>query len=128
MADVREFKGFFSYAHHDAQTDAGLIADFTKELERRVTAKFVNAKFLIWRDKDQLRTGVRWDPTIEAELRAADVLIVLLTPQWIGSDFCRREYTIFEDVEASRANWRKQLRNCRWRGSAPSCAPWRSRS
>ena len=56
MADLREFKGFFSYAHHDAQTDAGLIAAFTKELERRVTAKLVNAKFLIWQDKDQLRS------------------------------------------------------------------------
>lgn len=103
MAEVREFKGFFSYAHHDAKTDTGLIPDFTRRLEDRVNARLVNAQFLIWRDNDQLRTGDRWDRKIEAELRASDVLIVLLTPQWIGSDYCRREYTIFEGVEASRA-------------------------
>jgi hypothetical protein len=35
-------------------------------------------------------------------LRRSDILIVLLTPRWIDSDYCRREYSIFEEIEAVR--------------------------
>jgi hypothetical protein len=103
MAEIRVFKGFFSYAHHDAKTDAGLIPALKEDVEDRVNAKLANARLTIWRDKDELRTGDRWDPRIEAELRNADVLIVLLTPRWIESDYCRKEYVVFEEVEASRS-------------------------
>jgi TIR domain len=97
-----EFRAFFSYAHHDADTDPALIDDFTKELEGRVTSNLVNARFAIWHDEDRLRTGDRWNRTIEDELRRADVMIVLLTPRWINSDYCRKEYALFEEAETSR--------------------------
>jgi uncharacterized coiled-coil protein SlyX len=103
MAEHRTFNGFFSYAHHDAETDPSLITDFTTALEGRVGNKLTNARFAIWRDEERLRTGERWNDKIEAELRRADVLIVLLTPRWIESDYCRKEYSIFEEIEASRA-------------------------
>src|SRR5580693_5684456 len=102
MAEHRTFNGFFSYAHHDAEIDPSLITDFTSQLEGRVGSKLTNARFAIWRDKEGLRTGARWNEKIETELRRADVLILLLTPRWIESDYCRREYTVFEGVEASR--------------------------
>jgi hypothetical protein len=102
MAEHRTFKGFFSYAHHDAKTNPSLIKDFTSELEARVTSKLTNARFSIWRDEVGLRTGEHWNEKIEAELRRSDVLIVLLTPQWIESDYCRKEYLFFEQIEASR--------------------------
>jgi hypothetical protein len=35
-------------------------------------------------------------------LRPADVLIVLLTPRWIESAHCRKEFMVFEELEASR--------------------------
>jgi hypothetical protein len=97
------FKAFFSYAHHDADTDPGLVPAFTTALENRVNAKLVNARFAIWRDKEGLRTGDRWDAKIESELRGSDVLIVLLGPRWIDSPYCRKEYEIFEEVESGRA-------------------------
>ena len=71
MAQHEIFKGFFSYARHDAETDPGLITALTIELERRVNAKLVNAQFVIWRDKERLSTGERWNETIEDELRSA---------------------------------------------------------
>ena len=101
MAEPKLFKGFFSYAHDDAKTDPRLISELTTELERRVNAKLIAARFAIWCDKEQLRTGHRWDPRIEAELRDANVLIVLLTPRWIDSDYCRKEYAVFEETEPS---------------------------
>jgi hypothetical protein len=102
MPEHKIFKAFFSYAHHDAETDPGLVAAFTTSLENRVNAKLLNARFAIWRDKEGLRTGDRWNEKIEAELRSSDVLILLLTPRWVESEYCRKEYTIFEGVEAGR--------------------------
>lgn len=103
MAKHRTFNGFFSYAHHDAEVDPNLITDFTTRLEGRVASRLTNARFAVWRDKRSLRTGERWNDKIEAELRCADVLIVLLTPRWIESEYCRKEYSVFEEIETSRA-------------------------
>jgi hypothetical protein len=102
MSEPRLFKAFFSYAHHDAETDPGLLSAFTTALENRVNARLVGARFAIWRDKEGIRTGDRWNSKIESELRGSDVLIVLLTPRWIDSEFCRKEYAIFEQIEAER--------------------------
>lgn len=102
MPEHRVFKAFFSYAHHDADTDPTLIAALTNELEKRVNAKLANARFAMWRDKEGLRTGELWNSKIEAELREADVLIVLLTPRWVELDYSRKEYVIFEEIEAGR--------------------------
>jgi hypothetical protein len=100
--DSRTFKAFFSYSHLDARTDPGLVEALTRTLEDRVAVKLVNDNFEVWRDTEGLRTGDRWDARIEEALRISDVLIVLLTPRWIGSDYCRREYRIFEEVERER--------------------------
>jgi hypothetical protein len=102
MSEPETFSGFFSYSHHDAETDPGLVEAFTKHLEGRVNGKLVNARFRIWRDKEELRTGNKWNEKIEAQLRASDVMIVLLTPRWIDSEYCRKEYIIFEQAESER--------------------------
>jgi hypothetical protein len=103
MQEHRKFTGFFSYAHHDADTDPGLVEAFTTALEQRVNAKLANARFEIWRDAQGLRTGDKWHKKLEEEVRKSDLLIVLFTPRWVESDFCRREYAIFEEVEAGRS-------------------------
>jgi hypothetical protein len=102
MSKHKTYRGFFSYSHHDAETDPGLVKAFTKSLENRVNAKLANARFEIWRDEEGLRTGNKWNEKIEAELRACDVVIVLLTPRWIESEYCRKEYIIVEQIESGR--------------------------
>jgi tetratricopeptide (TPR) repeat protein len=94
-----QFQGFFSYAHHDAETDPELVRSLTERLELRVGAKLVNAEFNIWRDVDDVRTGEIWDERIMNAVRTSSVFIVLLTPKWIGSAYCRREYRSFQQVE-----------------------------
>jgi hypothetical protein len=59
MAEQETFRGFFSYARHDAETDPGLIKALTTDLERRINAKLLGARFVIWRDQERLRTGER---------------------------------------------------------------------
>lgn len=102
MVEQRTFQAFFSYAHHDEKTDRSVVEALTSELELRVNAKLVNARFRIWRDTDGLRLGANWDAKLEAEIRSSGMMIVLMTPRWIESDYCRREFLTFEETEASR--------------------------
>lgn len=102
MIQHRTYRAFFSYARADAVADPRLIAALTSDLQRRVDIKLTNDRFEIWRDVENLRLGDKWEPKLEAELRSSDVLIVLLTPRWLGSENCRKEYEIFEEVESGR--------------------------
>jgi tetratricopeptide (TPR) repeat protein len=102
MSEHKLFSGFLSYSHHDADTDPGIFEAFTRDLERRINAKLANARFKIWRDIEGIRTGNKWHATIEAALLRADVLIVLLSPRWIESTFCRNEYSFFEEKVESK--------------------------
>jgi hypothetical protein len=102
MAPHRTFRAFFSYAHVDAAADPSLFKSLAKDLEDRVNVKFANDRFEIWRDTEGLRLGDKWKPKIEEAIRASDILLVLLTPRWLGSPNCLKEYSIFEEVEAAR--------------------------
>jgi hypothetical protein len=103
MPPRREFTAFFSYACQDAQADPLLIEALTNQLETRVNVRLVNDRFSIWRDKEDIRTGDKWDSKIQSVISTSDIFIVLLTPKWLGSLYCQKEYTMFEDVEAARS-------------------------
>jgi TIR domain len=96
------FKGFFSYSHSDAEVDPQIVEALSSELERRVDAKLVNARFEIWRDKEKLRAGDYWNATIETAIISAHIFIILLSPKWISSEYCRNECEIFKKAESAR--------------------------
>jgi TIR domain len=96
------FKGFFSYTHRDAEVDPHIVEAFSSELEKRVDAKLVNARFEIWRDKEKLQLGDYWDQRIGAAIDTSHIFIILLTPKWISSDYCRKEFEAFQKIEAAR--------------------------
>jgi hypothetical protein len=96
------FRGFFSYSHFDAEVDPSIAEAFYSGVEKRVNANLVNATFQIWRDKEKLKVGDYWNQAIEAAIDCSDIFIVLLTPKWISSDYCRKEFEAFEKIEAMR--------------------------
>jgi hypothetical protein len=95
-------KGFFSYTHRDAEVDPLIVEAFSSHLEERVDAKLVNARFEIWRDKEKLQLGDHWDQRIGSAIDSSHIFIVLLTPKWISSDYCRHEFEAFVKIEAAR--------------------------
>jgi hypothetical protein len=101
MPAIRTFQGFFSYAHLDARASGGLVEALTVDLEYVVSAKLLNARLAIWRDTRNIRPGDRWNPAIEEELHRSDILILLITPSWVQSEYCRKEYSFFERIEAA---------------------------
>ena len=96
------FKGFFSYSHSDAEVDPQIVEALSLELERRVDAKLVNARFEMWRDKEKLRAGDYWNERIRTTIISVNIFIILLTPKWISSDYCRNEFEIFKKAESAR--------------------------
>jgi hypothetical protein len=104
MPAIRTFQGFFSYSHLDAQASPRLVEALTVDLEYVVSAKLLNGRFAIWRDTRNIRTADRWNSAIEGAIQRSDTLIVLLTPSWVESEPCRKEYLFFEKVEAGYGN------------------------
>lgn len=91
------FQAFFSYSHHDAAVDPEVIESFSKKLEQRVNAKLTNASFSIWQDKEKLRIGSQWNSKIERAISDSSIFILILSPKWIESSYCRSEYDFFVD-------------------------------
>jgi hypothetical protein len=92
------FSAFFSYARHDAQTHPRLITALTGSLERRVTSHLSNAELKIWRDVDGIRLGENFNQKLLRQLHSADICIILLSPRWLASDYCRLEYQKFVEM------------------------------
>ena len=102
MPAERIFKSFFSYARQDAETDPRLVSALSENLPDRVNGMLTNTQFTIFRDSTHLTTGALWESDIEKALQSSDILIVLLTPRWIDSKWCRNEYLMFEQIESAR--------------------------
>ncbi|GLI93801.1 tetratricopeptide repeat protein [Methylocystis echinoides] len=99
MTDV--FYAFFSYAAADARLDPSIFNAFSTQLCERVTAQMAEGELRSWRDIEQVRVGETWHPRIIESLRASHILIIMLSPAWLKSKYCREEYHLFEEVERS---------------------------
>ena len=49
----------------------------------------------VFQDKSNMRPGDRFPVVIADSLNDADVLLVLVSPAWLASDWCRREFEQF---------------------------------
>lgn len=117
MQAFEQFRGFFSYAHHDVAVSSRLVKMLMELLPPVIEAHFTNVRFEIWQDT-KLRTGDRWEQTIKDQLYKSDVLIVLLTPlDWFG--------ILSKGISALRAGgsqlWWRPLRD-----PDPGSSAWRA--
>lgn len=49
----------------------------------------------IWRDINRISDGDQFTPELEAALKQASVLVVILSPNWMASEWCNRELDTF---------------------------------
>ena len=75
-------RAFLSYAHEDAPWRDAVLnhLGWLRHTGRLVTF-----------DDRELKPGRRWDPAIKAELDAADIVILLISPHFTGSRYCTVE-------------------------------------
>lgn len=106
-----EKKVFISYSHKD-DAYRETFGDHLKSLVR-------NRVITVWHDR-KITPGDEWAGRIEAKLESADIIIFLVSPGFLGSDYCN-------DVEVMRALQRHELgaavvipiviRPCGWKDS-----------
>jgi hypothetical protein len=90
---------FFSYSHIDAESEGALIAEIHAELEKKTRAAWGIRSFDIWRDVNNLRWGATWSKAIDDAIAACDLFVLLLSPGWLRSPFCRQEFEAFKQRE-----------------------------
>ena len=78
---------FISYSHKDE--------DLKEELEVHLSTLRRQRKINPWQDRT-LEAGTEWDPQIKAALEAAHIILLLITPRFMASNY-------INDVELTRA-------------------------
>ena len=88
---------FISYAHLDDkpldETAKGWVTDFHKLLKTRLE-QTIGHDINVWRD-ERLSGNEIFAPEIEAQLPKLKVMVSIITPRYVESDWCKRELNYF---------------------------------
>lgn len=91
---------FISYAHIDDESliadKKGWITEFHRALEIRL-AQLMGVKPIIWRDP-ALQGNHVFDKEIVAQFSRVAIMISIITPRYVKSDWCIKEVTEFHEV------------------------------
>ncbi|HPH92696.1 MAG TPA: TIR domain-containing protein [Ferruginibacter sp.] len=93
---------FISYAHLDDKPldegAKGWISDFHRLLETRLE-QTIGYEINIWRD-EKLSGNEVFAPEIESQLPLLKIMVSVITPRYLSSDWCRRELGAFYKAAA----------------------------
>jgi hypothetical protein len=102
---------FLSYAHTDEDWKDELVVHLAN-LKRQ-------GKIRAWQDRD-IEAGTEWDAAIKQQLETAEIILLLITPRFLASDYCF-------DLEMQRAVERHNqgtarvipimVKPCDWQGT-----------
>jgi hypothetical protein len=99
MSDVPAIHDvFISYAHIDDQPGRGVEYGWVSNLHytlERALSRQLGDHCSIWFDRSELRGNRSVTPEIAAKLAQARTLVVILSPSFVGSEWCLRELAIF---------------------------------
>src|SRR5437667_12844135 len=90
-------KIFFCYAHEDEQ----LLNKLKSHLFPLKRAGLID----VWYDRD-ISAGTDWEQQIKGQLNAAQIILLLVSPDFMASDYCY-------GIEMQRALERHELREAR---------------
>jgi hypothetical protein len=88
---------FYSYSHKDEE--------LRKELENHLALLKRSGTITDWHDR-KITAGSQWKGKIDEHLKSAKVILLLISADFLASDYCY-------DVEAKRALWRHDRRLAR---------------
>jgi formylglycine-generating enzyme required for sulfatase activity len=105
---IQPVKIFLSYAHQDDEYLQALVVQLSSLLKRKLVE--------IWHDR-QILAGSDWATDISQNLESADIILFLVSPDFINSEYCY-------GIEMARAIEREQaqtaraipviIRHCNW--------------
>ena len=82
---------FLSYTRSKDQYNK--VSLFRDRLEHELAMRAPGS--VVFQDKKHLSEGEHFAEELETELRTADVLVTLISPAWLQSEWCRQEFRIF---------------------------------
>lgn len=93
---------FISYARDDNEPPPGIpgAKGFVEFLHEQLKYKFKTSGPLrpaLWRDTDNIADGEPFPSRLEQELDKSSLLLVVLSPNWMDREFCRRELEYFRE-------------------------------
>ncbi|HLO17422.1 MAG TPA: right-handed parallel beta-helix repeat-containing protein [Anaerolineales bacterium] len=94
----KTFAAFFSYVHADDEHDNGRLTAIRKWLEEEISAQ-TGESFEIFQDRDDIHWGHAWEERINSTLDSSTFLIAVVTPRYLRSAYCRKEFERFTERE-----------------------------
>ena len=85
---------FLSYAHFDDSHENGKLRIFAEKLSGEVRVHW-GEEFPIFIDRNNLKWGQEWKERIDESLDGVTFLISIVTPGYLKSEWCRREFFRF---------------------------------
>jgi tetratricopeptide (TPR) repeat protein len=76
---IKEINSFYCYAREDH--------DFCEKLEHYLTPLKRRHSFSTWFDR-RINPGENWEEAVEEHLNAADLIFLLISPDFMASDYC----------------------------------------
>lgn len=52
---------------------------------------------VIWRDKHRIEDGDQFDPILKEGIQSSNILLVVLSPNWMSRPWCRQELDLFKE-------------------------------
>ncbi len=83
---------FISYTREKQKYDH-VVSGFQDRLQNELRLRKRTSS--VFMDASMIAAGMRFPAEIDKALKSADVLIVLLSPAWLESEWCRRELESF---------------------------------
>jgi hypothetical protein len=90
--------GFLSYAQFDDLHNRGWISKFARVLSGEIHAQ-TGDPFDLFQDRNDVLWGENWRERINSSLKAATFLFPIVTPTFLKSKECRREFQDFLHFE-----------------------------
>lgn len=105
---MKPIRVFFSYAHEDEK--------FREELEKHLSFLKRNKKIIGWHDR-RITGGSNWEQEINDNIDQAQIILMLISPDFINSDYCFET----ESIRALEKHSKKEaivvpiiIRPCLW--------------
>lgn len=96
---------FLSYTRNKDQFST--VSHFRKRLESELDMREPCSR--VFQDKEHIQEGHHFPEVLAEELKRSDALLVLVSPAWLKSEWCRREFNLFTDELSSTSRLHRIL-------------------
>jgi len=98
--EIDQYDFFVSYARKD--NAGGWITQFVEQLQQEHRKYSGGREFRVFFDKTDIRSLDDWRHRIYESVAASRLLVAFISPAYLASEWCRREWHTWIDVEISK--------------------------